>query len=276
MKINLIVLLLLILTSCGEHEAQTSNFVKVDCVLSETPKFDFDRVELLDADGNVYKDTLVNKIEKRRHIFKACRDFIYRANLYDKNNSLIMSTKVKLTATGKRWGMQPNKQDQVMMQYEYATEYEEKFKEYNLNKSLKDRRWSDRSETGIIENVERIWIHPFRSNQFITNEVAPFPEVRFPLRRGKTWTSRLTMYEGWGDWENITVTSNYEIVNQSKVDVPFSSLDNCWKVVATSEFSLGKSVLEYWFDEDYGFVKMHYLNYGGQRIEFELEEVIDR
>jgi len=276
MKPLLFILLIVALTSCKESDAQKATFFEVECVKDETPAYDYDYVSLGDENGEANKDTLLNPVVKRRHIFKACRDFIYAAKFYDAHGNLLIESRAKITSTGRRWDIQPEKQDQITIQYEYAFEDEKKFKAYNLNKKLVDRPWSYESVTGIIENEERIWIHPFRSNQFVTNEVAPFPQVRLPLEVGKRWTSRIAMYEGWGDWENKTVYSKYEVVGHEAVTTPFANFKQSWKISSASNFDLGKTQFEYWFDEDYGFVKMNYVNYGGQRIEFELEQVIDR
>ncbi|PKQ63554.1 hypothetical protein BZG02_09285 [Labilibaculum filiforme] len=42
-------------------------------------------------------------------------------------------------------------------------------------------------QTGIIENENRIWLHPPRNDQYQIHEYTPFPEVRFPLKVGSKW-----------------------------------------------------------------------------------------
>ncbi|MDF9794885.1 hypothetical protein OKW21_000148 [Catalinimonas alkaloidigena] len=54
-------------------------------------------------------------------------------------------------------------------------------------------------------------MHPFRDNQYHFTEVAAFPYVRLPLEVSKSWTNRLQLGEGWEDWENKNVYSEYKI-----------------------------------------------------------------
>ena len=167
-------------------------------------------------------------------------------------------------------------QDELIVQYEYSKKDEKKAAKHQLNKKLPKHEWINNTKTGIIENVEKIWMHPFRSNQFAFTEVAPFPEIEYPLKVGKTWTGQLRLQEGWGDWENTSGNFSYEIVEQGAVETLYGNIDNCWKVKSLSYYPFGQSHFDYWFNEKLGFVKMNYRNYGGQYLEIELEEVNER
>ena len=47
----------------------------------------------------------------------------------------------------------------------------------------------------------------------------------------------------------------------------------CWEIYAHSVFELGESQAIFYFNEDYGFVKMDYVNYKKQKLIFELQKV---
>lgn len=70
------------------------------------------------------------------------------------------------------------------------------------------------------------------------------------------------------------MNSEYEVVDKTKIKTEFKTFDDCWKVNTTSSASFGKSQHNFWFDQEYGFVRMEYLNYEGQTLVFELIDVI--
>lgn len=127
-----------------------------------------------------------------------------------------------MMATGNRWEWQPEKQDEVAIQFEFSEEDIPEIKKHYINKKFAgDGHFTSQETTGIIENVQEVWMHPFRSNQFNFTEVAAFPAVKFPLEAGKTWASDLQIGEGWGDWENTTAYSSYKVVNKTKLKTGF-------------------------------------------------------
>jgi hypothetical protein len=239
------------------------------------PEYDGHIVSIIDSEtGEVLRDTLVEKIEKSRNVFKPCRQYIYQATYKDKNGGVISKSKVWMMATGKRWEWQPEKQDEITIQYEFDEEDIPRIKQHYVNKKFAvEGSFIPKQTTGIIENVREVWMHPFRSNQFNFTEVASFPHVKFPLRKGATWTSNLQIGEGWGDWENTVVYSNYKITGRGALKTKFKEFENCWMIESKSSASFGDSVHNFWFNESYGFVKMEYYNYEGQSLTFELIDV---
>ena len=139
MKFLLSIILTLILSSCNSNGE--SKFTEIECTNEEMPEFDGRKVSLLDENGVAYKDTIIEKIEKRRTVFKPCRDYIYRAKFYNEDKSLITSTRIKMTATGKRWKFKPELQDELIIQYEFSKEDEKRAAKYKLNKQLLKYPW---------------------------------------------------------------------------------------------------------------------------------------
>lgn len=218
----------------------------------------------------------VLRIEKRRDVFKPCRIYAFDAAFYSATNELISQERILLMATGKRWEHNPEKQDEILVKYEFDKEYIDSINLYQLNKSAVYNKWSRTVSTGIRENVEEIWMHPFRSNQYNFTEVAPFPQIKFPLSVGKKWTDNdIKLQEGWGDWSHMKVRSTFEVLSKETIQTNYGELENCWKVKAVSNFDLGRSEVTYWFHEKYGFVKLNYVNYGGQKLHIELAEIKD-
>ena len=216
------------------------------------------------------------RIEKRREVFKPCRIYAFDAAFYSASNKLISKERILLMATGKRWELHPEKQDEILVKYEFDKESIDSINLYQLNKSAVSDEWWQTVSTGIRENVEEIWMHPFRYNQYNFTEVAPFPQIKFPLSVGKKWNDNtITLQEGWGDWSHMNVRSTFEILSKETVQTNYGELENCWKVKAVSNFDLGQSEVTYWFHEQYGFVKLNYVNYGGQKLNIELTQITE-
>lgn len=134
--------------------------------------------------------------------------------------------------------------------------------------------WQKETKTGIQENVTTVWTHPFRSNQYVLTEVAPFPSVRLPLKVGNDWVSHLSIGEGWGPWENTTGYSQYEVVSKEEVFLKgLNTSLSCFKIKASEKFDFGTSYLTYYFSHKYGFVKESYQFYNGEKLTIELIDI---
>lgn len=245
------------------------------CFENPMPEFDEIKASLLDENGKKYKDTIIERIAKRRIIFKPCREYIFKATLLERDEKLISQSQIKMMATGSRWSIQPELQDEVLIQYEYKKEDVANINKHQINKIMSNSVWRKSTKTGIIENVKQIWMHPFRSNQFLFTEVAPFPEVKWPLYNGKSWTGELNIYNGWGDWNNSSGKFVYKVENKEDIQTQFGLIGDCWKIESIATYPFGKSFLDYWFNEELGFVKMNYINYEGQKLNIELVEVVE-
>jgi hypothetical protein len=215
-------------------------------------------------------DTAVNDNLKR--IFKPCREFIYSAKYWDSEYNLISDEHIWMMATGKSWDVQPELQNELIIQYDYNESKVDIIRENGLNKELLEREWSRIETTGVIETEVEVFLHPFRQNQYVFTEVVGFPEMRSPIKEGKTWTANLNIHEGWGDWENSTLKSTYQIIGLDSLELPFIKLE-AWHVRVSTLAEFGNSKHDFWYNEEFGFVKMIIKNYEDQLLVFELEEV---
>jgi hypothetical protein len=268
-----------LILSCKENlgtNVLLSKFIEIECSAEELPKFDGNKVKILDENLNLVKDTILEQIEKRRDVFKPCREMIYRAIWKDKAGIEITNSRIKMMATGSRWDGQPEMQDEILIQFEYSGNDIIQTKKHQLNKGILDQSWMEQGIEGVIENVEQVWMHPFRFNQFNFTEIAPFPEIRFPLSVGNTWTGNLKILDGWGDWANTTGYFEYEVISRDTIQTNYGLIENCWHIKSKSSYPFGNSNFEFWFHESLGFVKKEYQNYGGQTLSIELEEVRDK
>lgn len=207
------------------------------------------------------------KIPKVRTIFKEGKIYQYKATYSSSDNKILSNTFINLKTTGQRWDQQPEIQDLIHYEFPNYKADSITLSNHNINKEI--QYWADSDATGIVENFERVWMHPIRINQYKFTEVAPFPQVYFPMKKGNKWDDKVTINENWGEWDGQTVTSKYKITDRSTFQL--NNLDiNCWVIKSVSKCASGKSKLTTYFNEEYGFVKMEYQNYEKEKLVFEL------
>jgi|SRR5690554_1934324 len=130
---------------------------------------------------------------------------------------------------------------------------------------------SIKSTTGYIDNDNSFWIHPFRENQYVYTEIAPFPSVYYnKLSVGSKWEEKLFILFGWGGFKG-TVKKNYEVISQETYNYQGETLEGCWLIQAQGKHNkLGTSTTTYLFHPKFGFLYIKYLIYNGIKMEFYL------
>ncbi|MDR2836178.1 MAG: hypothetical protein LBV69_08315 [Bacteroidales bacterium] len=123
----------------------------------------------------------------------------------------------------------------------------------------------------IIENNERVWIHPPRTFFFKILEINSFPYILKPYITGREWDWSLKIGQQWGnnkwkEWEgNITNKSHYKISGDTILDTKIGKL-HCYIVDSYAVSELGKTYLTSYFNQKYGFVKLDYTNIDDSKI----------
>jgi hypothetical protein len=102
----------------------------------------------------------------------------------------------------------------------FQNELQYKVRKY---KSFRKQDWNFKSEstTGFRENQSGIWLHPPRTDKFkrIT-QLAPYPQINYPLNEGEKSDGGITMAFNWGDWSGKK--TYYEIMVESVKKSPLS------------------------------------------------------
>lgn len=242
----------------------------VACKRTELDSFD---IEISYRLVNNQLDTVSRKLKKTYSAFEPCRVNTYQAIYTDRKGVELSNEQIITLATGNRWEHQPNIQNELLINYEIHDKNErDRLKELSINKTYSGT-WKENVIEGVIENEERIWMHPFRSNQYIFTEVAPFPEIQLPIQIGKKWSSEIQITEGWGVWNQTNWRHKYKIVGSTSRNYPFGFLDNCIKVTAVSSNKrFSKCKLDLWYHENYGFIELNYKNYKGQQLSIVLQK----
>lgn len=237
------------------------------------------------VDGKTIIDTTYQAIKKERRIFRKGRTYTYKATYLSPNKDTLSIEKVEMISTGKRikidWmETQPKHQIQDQIFYHFYWTQEDSAKFVN-NPTINSQYpyanlWQKNIEQGIIENEEQVWIHPPRFNQYRFTQVCPYPEVQRPLYVDKEWFGGLQMYDGQGDWDYAQIKQRYKVIRHETLKLPFTKPSQCWLIQSESKFHLGHCFLDYYFHQEYGFVKMTYKNYINEILILELIDVTDQ
>lgn len=259
------IFLLLLLSACSPSERDEN--AAENAIVQDT-LFDILRGELVkETEDSVWYEPYERKIPKVRKIFKKGRVYTYRAIYRSDNGDTLSDSNIKLIPSGERIEFAPERQDKIIIVFENYRADSVELAQHDLNPSLKDW-WSETTE-GIIENSERVWMHPIRVNQYKFTEVAPFPEVMFPLTAGDQWDTGLNIHDGWGEWSNTSGRSEYRVVGKDFFTLQDKQTD-VWKIKSQAEFPFGKSHLDYKFSSNYGFVEFIYKNYKKETLQIKL------
>ena len=274
----IIIITIVLIGSQGNIFAQNPSYIDYPNAKTDT-LYDIEKHYKLPSSGfdvNINIDSLEfteRRIPKIRKIFKAGKVYHYKAIYIASNNQTLSNSNVIMKATGERWEWQPENQDLVYYEFPNYKSDSIKLRNHDINKEL--QLWKNQTGEGVIENFEQVWMHPIRINQYKFTEIAPFPEVLFPLQKGKKWDGTVNIGKGWGEWDGQTVKSKYKISGRATYLLKDSEI-NCWVIKSISKCSSGKSKLITLFNEEYGFVKMEYQNYENEKLIFELINVEEK
>ncbi|MGB1243341.1 MAG: hypothetical protein ACPG49_12510, partial [Chitinophagales bacterium] len=239
-KINLLLILFtILLNSCNSSSSKEQIKVEQLYDIRMLPASEDDR-------------TLVeHKIPKYRIIYPTGRTYTYEATYVGVNEDTLSQEKVEWMATGKRTEFSPNRQDILVYKYHCSPEDSTRFVENpTMNKGWDYAgTWQKEKTEGIIENIDNVWLHPMRHNQYSFTQVAPYPHLRYPLQIGNSWSTRLEMLGGQGDWSYAKVQKNHEITGTLTKSYPNIGTLKCWELNATATFKMGTSTLHYFFNE---------------------------
>lgn len=138
--------------------------------------------------------------------------------------------------------------------------------------------------TGIIEDSLSVFIHPPRSFGFIVTEFNPFPKVKLPLEIGKTWQGSIAIptefvreiIPDYSKETSIGFHTEYEVENTFYFKNPYDNNSvKCYKIHASNDGEIGKTYADFYFNKDYGFMEMNYINYDSSELSLKLVNITD-
>ena len=233
--------------------------------------YDILRGELVhETEDTLWFEPYEKRIPKVRKVFRKGKNYVYEAIYKNASGEILSNSEIKMIPSGERIKFAPETQDNVTYEFKDYKNDKKELEGRTINRSAV--HWAGKQKEGIIENLETLWIHPFRNNQYIFTEVAPYPKISFPLEIGKEWDSTLNIGKGWGEWENTSGNCTYKVVDKSTYIIDSTTIE-CWAITSNSEYSFGNSKLDYKFNEEFGFVEMNYTNYLNETLDIRMTGV---
>lgn len=214
-------------------------------------------------------------------IWKPNLEFHYRALYLDADGDTITGETIVMIPTGEANPLQKKMQTLAEYRYDYSHDDSVKLAADPIHANAFTKKygtiiWRRSIKEGIKENEDELWMHPFRINQYVLTEVAPFPTARFPLTEGRSWKTLTFIGKGWGTFRGRTI-DRFTVKGKTTRQVGIGQLAGCQLIEASSKHKkLGESQARFYFHPDYGFVEMDYHFYNGQRMIFSLEQVVDQ
>jgi len=198
-------------------------------------------------------------------IFKHGRNITYSAIRINSNGDTLANTTITMIPDGTGWGDEAaDLQSQVI--YKYENSIKDSIEHIQEVDSIVGKRfWESIDTTGVM--------HPFRNNEFFKTELGPFPAIKLPPSDSLMQAYRPTTHI-LGKWGVYTSTQTEECYKyQGKEIKTYTGIGEieCHKLFGTGKNSrFGKTTLEYFFNEDFGFTEMNYLTYDGDSIQFRI------
>jgi len=177
------------------------------------------------------------------------KTWIYEANFYGQEGNLINQDTLKLRIYNDRFLFTQNKLTWTLKK-DGTTKY-----------------------TGFVENQEKIWIHPIRfENYYEYTEYSAFPEIRFPLKEGRTWKAKLTLGSYATEESGSSVKVNYEIIGiDTLANKP---LNRKVKILGKGKSDLGVYENKMIFSDSLGFEKFTYKKANDKKLVLKLIEKV--
>jgi len=224
-------------------------------------------ISLLSVFSIIFNNTFSQKVG---NILDSLTVLKYAANFSDTfGNSTVEETTIK--SLGIPW--EPQKTQTKVELYYSPTDsvINQLYNPISKKGKEKDIRITTKTTTGIMDDTIRFWIHPFRANQYVYTEIAPFPEVYHEhLKIGGKWEGKMFILSGWGSFKGKMKTY-YEVTSLESFNYKNATIENCWRIKAIAIHNkLGTSTLSCLFHPEYGFLSMEYFIYNGVKMNFTL------
>ncbi len=232
-----------------------------------------------------------NRYNQNNKIYKVGKKFTFSYYYSDKAGTKYLMTKGDPNNQNTNdWTFEkmdkqdPNSVSQIILSVnsglspfiQYLPGYNQTVVTYNFK--LSNVEFWNSEMTGVIENEKNTWMHPPRSGFFKILEINPFPYIKEPLKIGNKWNWKLKFGNHWADkrwltWEGSNENIyNYEIIDKVSLQTKLGDIE-CFVITGTAKSNLGQTKLISYFNSQYGFVKLDYVNIDGTKTVIELENV---
>ncbi len=186
-------------------------------------------------------------------VFNAGKKFDFSVQYFQSDKKITVNESLKFVISGQNWKQDKNQKEAI---WEYST----KKKTQKVFKNQFSLGWMAFDTTGVIENDQKTWIHPPRHNQYLMNEIAPFPDVRKKYKVGETYQSILFIGNGFGIWSGKKCKNSYNVIS-----IDIAQTDTVWTINSKSEIDGKVNILIFKFSSVRGFILFDYTFFNGDK-----------
>jgi len=193
-------------------------------------------------------------------IYTADKKFDFDIKYFESRENEATQEIISLTITGRKWKHSEKQLEGIWTYFAKPTTK----KKFQKQKSI---GWFKVDTTGIIENEEKVWLHPPRHNQYLLTEIAPFPDFRKNLKVGESYSTVLMIGSGFGNWADKKVKATYVIKDEKQ-----QANDTLWTIEASSQLDGEKNTCKFIFSAKRGFVLLDYSFYNGDTLTIKIND----
>lgn len=192
------------------------------------------------------------------------REFVFQVDIL-KDSLLLKTHEIKLEVTdGLRAKIMTG--GQTGIQYTYTDLIDS-----TTNKSLVEI-------TGAIDKNNRVFIHPPRMAYMAFAEILPFPDINRKTEIGVNSEGVLSGIKGHGELDGKEIKQVDTIVAKKDVKLLGKKYNDVWIIHGENTNyldELGRFKVIYWFDQNFGFIRMKYIKPNEEIVDLKLKEVKD-
>jgi len=148
---------------------------------------------------------------------------------------------------------------QNIITYEYFDEYPQRNEQDSI---LTKRKNEYKEKTLLVEKTNLIWIHSPRSYYADLTQYIPFPEIKLPVKKGKTYKrSFVSINDPICNCKILVMKYKMKIEKEKRQYIHDDKPIEVYVITGESTNSkLGKYAVEYLYNEQLGFVSHKYVN----------------
>lgn len=186
-------------------------------------------------------------------VYEVDKIWAFKAGFYDDQDSIVRVDTIELTTYNQRFLIFQNK----------------------VTWSLKKGNKEIEQTTGIVENENKIWLHPPRFDDYYEyTEYSAFPEVRKPIMVGETWSTTLMLGSYATEESGPKLEVAYKIESVDTLEM--NPLNRKAIILGQGTSGLGKYEALMTFTDKLGFIEMNYIKNNGEKLVIELIYKNDR